>query len=46
VIDGFDTLDALEKMAVDEKYRPIQEVRLRSVHIHANPIAQRADQHI
>jgi len=39
VIDGFDTLDALEEAEVDEKYRPIQPVSIRSVTIHANPIA-------
>ncbi|OAD79826.1 hypothetical protein PHYBLDRAFT_14803, partial [Phycomyces blakesleeanus NRRL 1555(-)] len=44
VIDGADTtLDAIEKMPVDEKNRPIQEVRIRSVTIHANPIA---DKHV
>ncbi|KAI8371441.1 cyclophilin-like protein [Radiomyces spectabilis] len=43
VIDGADsTLDAIEKVPVDEKYRPIQEVRVRSVTIHANPIADKA----
>ncbi|TPX36356.1 hypothetical protein SmJEL517_g01526 [Synchytrium microbalum] len=39
VIDGFDTLDALEKVPVDEKNRPIQEVRIKSVTMHANPLA-------
>lgn len=43
VIDGADsTLDAIEKIPVDEKHRPIQEVRIRSVTIHANPIADKA----
>ncbi|KAL1918266.1 uncharacterized protein VTP21DRAFT_2926 [Calcarisporiella thermophila] len=41
VIDGADTtLDAIEKVPVDEKYRPIQDVRIRSITIHANPIAE------
>lgn len=40
VIDGWDTLDALERVGVDEKYRPLQDVRLKSVKIHANPIAE------
>jgi len=32
-----ETLDALEKVSVDEKYRPIQEVKIKSVTILANP---------
>lgn len=44
VIDGVDTtLDAMEKVPVDDKYRPLDEFRLRSVTIHANPIAERQD---
>ncbi|KAJ3142850.1 Peptidyl-prolyl cis-trans isomerase-like 3 [Geranomyces variabilis] len=39
VIDGFDSLDSLEKVPVDEKSRPLQDVRIRTVTIHANPIA-------
>ncbi|KAI8138176.1 peptidyl-prolyl cis-trans isomerase-like 3, partial [Fennellomyces sp. T-0311] len=43
VIDGADsTLDGLEKIPVDEKHRPIQEIRIRNVTIHANPIADKA----
>jgi peptidyl-prolyl cis-trans isomerase-like 3 len=42
VIDGADsTLEAIEKAPVDEKYRPRQEIHLRSVTVHANPIADR-----
>ncbi|RKP08843.1 cyclophilin-like protein [Thamnocephalis sphaerospora] len=42
VIDGADTtLDAMEKVPVDEKNRPIQEIRIRSITIHANPIADK-----
>lgn len=42
VIDGVDTtLDAIEKVPVDEKNRPIQEIRIKSVTIHANPLADR-----
>ncbi|KAG9299265.1 hypothetical protein G9A89_013913 [Geosiphon pyriformis] len=41
VIDGIDTtLDAIEKVPVDEKSRPIQEIRIKSVFIHANPFAE------
>ncbi|KAI9325634.1 cyclophilin-like domain-containing protein [Obelidium mucronatum] len=40
VIDGFDTLDAIEKVPVDGKSnRPVQDVRIKSVTIHANPLA-------
>ena len=39
VIDGFETLEKLEKVPVDAKYRPKDEVRLQSVTIHANPLA-------
>ncbi|XP_011405122.1 PREDICTED: peptidyl-prolyl cis-trans isomerase-like 3 [Amphimedon queenslandica] len=40
VIDGMDTLDDLEKVPVNDKnYRPIQDIYLRRVTIHANPIA-------
>ncbi|KAI9017322.1 peptidylprolyl isomerase-like protein-like 3 [Gaertneriomyces semiglobifer] len=42
VIDGWETLDALEKVSVDEKSRPIQDVKIRSITIHANPIADAA----
>ncbi|KAJ1643591.1 Peptidyl-prolyl cis-trans isomerase cyp10 [Coemansia erecta] len=40
VIDGLDTtLAALERVEVGKKYRPVEEVRLKSVTIHANPLA-------
>uniref|UniRef100_A0A914V5E2 Peptidyl-prolyl cis-trans isomerase n=1 Tax=Plectus sambesii TaxID=2011161 RepID=A0A914V5E2_9BILA len=42
VIDGFDELDELEKVAVNEKFRPLAEQRIRSITIHANPIADNA----
>lgn len=42
VIDGADsTLDMMEKVPVDEKHRPLQEFRIKSVTIHANPIADK-----
>ena len=34
-----DVLDAMEKIPGDEKDRPIHEITINSVHIHANPIA-------
>ncbi|KAH7817230.1 peptidyl-prolyl cis-trans isomerase-like 3 [Monocercomonoides exilis] len=40
VIDGFDTLDAMEKTPTDENSRPIHEIKIISVTIHANPIAE------
>jgi peptidyl-prolyl cis-trans isomerase-like 3 len=33
-----DTLDLLEKLEVNNKHRPVEETRLRSVTIHANPL--------
>jgi cyclophilin family peptidyl-prolyl cis-trans isomerase len=39
VIDGMDTLDYMEKVPVDKKYRPTQEIKIKSVTIHANPLA-------
>ncbi|KAJ3500562.1 hypothetical protein NMY22_g19220 [Coprinellus aureogranulatus] len=39
VIDGFDTLEAMEKVPVNNKNRPLQEIKLERVTIHANPIA-------
>ena len=36
------TLDAMEKVPVDAKHRPVHEIRMTGVTIHANPIAQRA----
>ena len=39
VIDGFEVLDALEKVPVTPKFRPIKDVKLNFVTIHANPLA-------
>ncbi|KAI8429699.1 hypothetical protein MSG28_000267 [Choristoneura fumiferana] len=40
VIDGFEALDDLEKMAVNLKtYKPLTDARITSVTIHANPLA-------
>lgn len=39
VIDGFDVLDDFEKLQVNEKnYRPLDEIRITDVTIHANPL--------
>ncbi|KZT40028.1 cyclophilin-type peptidyl-prolyl cis-trans isomerase [Sistotremastrum suecicum HHB10207 ss-3] len=43
VIDGADsTLDAIERVPVNEKSRPLQEIKILDVTIHANPIADAA----
>lgn len=39
VIDGFEALDAMEKTPVDAKNRPLKDIVIKSVTIHANPIA-------
>ncbi|XP_048763260.1 peptidyl-prolyl cis-trans isomerase-like 3 [Ostrea edulis] len=40
VIDGFDTLDEIEKQPVNEKnYRPLNDIHLLNVTIHVNPLA-------
>lgn len=39
VIDGFEVLDAMERVPVGKKNRPINEITLESVTIHANPLA-------
>ncbi len=42
VIDGVDTtLDAIEAVEVDKKYRPKEPIHIKSITIHANPIASR-----
>ncbi|OLL27084.1 Peptidyl-prolyl cis-trans isomerase-like 3 [Neolecta irregularis DAH-3] len=40
VIDGGDTLESLEKVQVDKKNRPLEPLYLKSVTIHANPLAE------
>ena len=39
VIDGMDTLDAMEGVPTDAKDRPLKEIVIKSVTIHANPLA-------
>jgi peptidyl-prolyl cis-trans isomerase-like 3 len=44
VIDGADTtLDAMEVVPVGAKNRPVDDIRIEKVTIHANPIADKAD---
>jgi len=40
VIGGWDTLDLLEKVEVNHKHRPLKEVHLKNVTIHANPLTE------
>lgn len=39
VIDGMEVLDDLEKVDVDKKSRPKAKIEIKSVTIHANPLA-------
>ena len=39
VIDGWDALASIERVPCNEKHRPLNEVRLDSLTIHANPLA-------
>ncbi|KAI9836457.1 MAG: cytochrome P450 monooxygenase 4 [Sarea resinae] len=42
VLEGADTvLDAMEEIEVDKKYRPKEKIEIKSVTIHANPMADR-----
>eukprot|EP01040_Poterioochromonas_malhamensis_P005540 gene5540-5956_t len=39
VIDGLDVLDAFEKIQVGKKNRPLTDIKLERIIIHANPLA-------
>ena len=39
VIDGFDALDAMERVPTGKKDRPLTDIRLTNITIHANPLA-------
>lgn len=41
VIDGMDVLDAMEKVPVGKKDRPLSDIIIQSITIHANPIAEK-----
>jgi peptidyl-prolyl cis-trans isomerase-like 3 len=39
VIDGFDVLDAIERTPVVKKNRPVSDIIIERIIIHANPLA-------
>ena len=39
LLEGWDTLDKIEEIPVDKKNRPQESVKIESVTIHANPVA-------
>jgi len=40
VIDGLETLEQLEKLPINPKnYKPLAEIRINNITIHANPLA-------
>ena len=41
IIDGMDTLDTLERMPLGSNNRPLHDIYIKSVKIHANPIADK-----
>ncbi|CAN0337264.1 unnamed protein product, partial [Hapterophycus canaliculatus] len=41
VIDGLDVLDVIEKAPVGKKERPVNDIIIKHVKIHANPIAEK-----
>mmetsp|Transcript_3641 Transcript_3641/g.4955 ORF Transcript_3641/g.4955 Transcript_3641/m.4955 type:complete len:167 (+) Transcript_3641:53-553(+) len=43
VIHGFSTLDAMERAPVGRKDRPVSNIEIKSVTIHANPIAEKEE---
>ena len=43
IIDGLKVLDKMEAIPVDNKYKPVQEIKILDVQIHSNPIAVFSD---
>ena len=39
VIDGWDALAAIERVPCNEKHRPLNDVRIENITMHANPLA-------
>jgi peptidyl-prolyl cis-trans isomerase-like 3 len=42
VIDGMEALEALERIPVDDSSRPIQDIRIKEIIMHANPLADQS----
>ena len=40
LIDGFETLEQIEKDPVDKGYRPLNKIAITDFEIHANPLAE------
>lgn len=40
VIDGFEALDLMEREPVDAADRPLNDIKIHKITIHANPIAE------
>ena len=40
MIDGFEALEKVEKEAVGKGNRPLNDIKVKEVTIHANPIAE------
>ena len=43
IIDGFETLDLMERVPVDSNDKPLSPITIEAIEIHANPIALAAD---
>ncbi len=41
IIDGFETLELMENESVGKNNRPIKDIKILSVTIHSNPIAEK-----
>ena len=39
VIDGLEVLEAMEKVPVGKKNRPLADIKIETIVIHANPLA-------
>ena len=39
VIDGWEVLDAMEKVPVGKKNRPVSDIQIEDIIVHANPLA-------
>lgn len=40
IVDGMDTLHAMEQVDVDQKYRPLKPITIDRITIHANPMTE------